>query len=55
MSKAFAIGILVMGILALVYGGFRESKSTQEANVGPLEIGVALAIVSGGVLTRRKS
>lgn len=55
MSKAFASGILVIGILALVYGGFRESKSSQEANVGPLEIGVALAIVSGGVLTRRKS
>ena len=25
-----------------VYGGFRETKSTQEANVGPLEIGVGL-------------
>ena len=55
MTKVTAIGILVIGVLALVYGGLRESQHNQEANVGPLEIGLGLAIVSGGVLTKRRS
>jgi hypothetical protein len=52
MKKVFAIVILAAGILALAYGGFGASQRTQEANVGPLEITVALAIVGGGFLTR---
>ena len=55
MSKVFAIAILTTGILALAYGAFGNRQRAQEANVGPLEIGVALAIVSGGVLTRQRS
>ncbi len=53
MKKALAIVILATGILALAYFGFGASRHTQEANVGPLEITVALAIVGGGFLTRR--
>jgi hypothetical protein len=52
MKKVFGIVILAVAILALAYGGFGASKRTQEANVGPLEITVALAIVGGGFLTR---
>jgi hypothetical protein len=52
MTKGFAI-VMATGILALVYGGFGGSTSTQEAAVGPLDITVALAIVGGGFLTRR--
>ena len=54
MKKVFAIAILATGILALAYGGFGASKHAQEANVGPLEITVALLIVGGGFLTRAK-
>ena len=52
MTKGFAI-VMATGIVALVYGGFGANESTQEATVGPLDITVALAIVSGGFLTRK--
>jgi len=53
-KRAFAIGILAIGALALAYGAFGSMQRTQaEVNVGPLEITVALAIVGGGFLTRR--
>jgi hypothetical protein len=55
-KKAFAIGILAIGALALAYGAFGSMQRTQEeVNVGPLEITVALAIVGGGFLTRRST
>lgn len=55
MKKAFAIGILAIGALALAYGAFGSMQRTQEVNVGPLEITVALAIVGGGFLTRKST
>jgi len=32
--------LMLAGILALVYGGFTYTKSTQEAKIGPLELTV---------------
>ena len=52
MTKGFAI-VMATGILALVYGGVGASTSTQQATVGPWDITVALAVVSGGFLTRK--
>ena len=59
--------LLALGILALAYGGFSYTKSTERASIGPLKIeiqdkesvnvplwaGVAVAI-AGGVLLARK-
>ncbi len=66
--RMIGIAILAVGILALVYGGFSYTKETHEAKLGPLEIslsenrrvnvpiwvGVALAVVGGGLLLRGK-
>jgi TRAP-type C4-dicarboxylate transport system permease small subunit len=62
-AKIFAVVLIAAGILALVYGGFSYTKSTQEAHVGPIALTVkdkkyvnvpiwagAGAIVIGGVL-----
>jgi TRAP-type C4-dicarboxylate transport system permease small subunit len=62
-TKIIAAVLIAAGILALVYGGFTYTKSTQEAHVGPLELSVkdkrhvnvpiwagVGAIVIGGVL-----
>lgn len=40
MSGKTILGILllVVGILALVYGGFSYTKDTHEARLGPLEL-----------------
>lgn len=40
MSGKTIVGILllVVGILALVYGGFTYTKDTHEAQLGPLEL-----------------
>jgi TRAP-type C4-dicarboxylate transport system permease small subunit len=62
------IVILVVGILAIVYGGFTYTKDTHDAKVGPLEIsiaekdrvnvpvwvGVVLVVAGGGLLIRGK-
>lgn len=62
-TKGMAIVLIVLGILALVYGGFSYTKETHEAKLGPIEfsvkdkervnipmwVGVG-AIVIGGVL-----
>jgi uncharacterized membrane protein YdcZ (DUF606 family) len=59
--------LLVLGILALAYGGFSYTKNTEKASVGPFKVevqdrervnvplwaGVAVAIV-GGILLARK-
>jgi hypothetical protein len=59
--------LLALGILALAYGGFSYTKSTDKVNIGPVHFevkdkenvniplwaGVAVAIV-GGVLLARK-
>ncbi len=38
--KAFAAILLVVGVLAVIYGGFSYTKHRTEAKVGPVEIGV---------------
>ena len=66
-TKLLGAVLLVLGILALAYGGFSYTKSTERASIGPLKIeiqdkesvnvplwaGVAVAI-AGGVLLARK-
>lgn len=66
-TKLLGAVLLALGILALAYGGFSYTKSTERASIGPLKIeiqdkesvnvplwaGVAIAI-AGGVLLARK-
>lgn len=55
--------ILILGILALVYGGFTYTKQTHKADLGPIELKVrdekrvdipvwagVIAVVAGGGL-----
>jgi hypothetical protein len=67
-TKLLGAVLLVVGLLALAYGGFSYTKSTDNVNIGPIHFevqdkervniplwaGVAVAIV-GGVLLARKS
>jgi hypothetical protein len=61
--KMVAIGLLVAGVLGLLYGGFSYTKDTTTAKIGPLELSVkekqtvnvpvwagVAAIVAGGAL-----
>ena len=61
--KMVAIVLIVLGIVALTYGGFTYTKSSHEAKIGPLELSVKDkdtvnipvwvgigAIVAGGLL-----
>ena len=62
--KMIGAVVLVIGILALAYGGFSYTKQTHDTKVGPVEIsvsenrqvnvplwaGVALVVVGGGLL-----
>jgi hypothetical protein len=58
--------LLVLGVLALVYGGFTYSKEKGDARIGPIEIEVSekervnvplwagvAAVVAGGALALR--
>lgn len=59
-----ALGLLVAGVLALVYGNFTYTKETHEATIGSLELsvkdretvnipmwaGIAAIIAGGGLL-----
>ena len=38
--KIVAIVLIVGGVLALVYGGFTYTKSTDAAKLGPIELSV---------------
>lgn len=62
-GKIAGIALIVLGILALVYGGFSYTKETHEAKLGPIEFSVkdkqrvnvpmwagVGAIVAGGAL-----
>ena len=65
--RVLAVVLLVVGILAVAYGGFSYTKDRTAADLGPLKIevkekervniplwaGVAIAVV-GGVLLLRK-
>lgn len=61
--KMVAIGLIVAGVLGLLYGGFSYTKDTTTAKIGPLELSVkekqtvnvpvwagVAAIVAGGAL-----
>ena len=62
--KMIGAVVLVIGVLALAYGGFSYTKQTHDTKVGPVEIsvsenrqvnvplwaGVALVVVGGGLL-----
>ena len=39
-QKLVAIILLVIGALALAYGGFTYTRETHEANVGPLQFSI---------------
>ncbi len=61
--KIAAIGLIVLGILGLAYGGFSYTRETHQTTLGPLELTVKDqqrvniplwagigAVVAGGVL-----
>lgn len=61
--KLVAVGLLIAGVLALVYGGFSYTKDTTAVKLGPIELTVKEkesvnvpvwagvgAIVAGGLL-----
>jgi hypothetical protein len=66
--KMVAIGLIVLGILGLVYSQFTYTKETHDAKIGPLELsvkdketvnvpvwaGVAAIVVGGALLFVRK-
>jgi hypothetical protein len=66
-TKLLGAMLLALGILALAYGGFSYTKTTDKANIGPIHFevkdketvnvplwaGIAVAVV-GGVLLARK-
>ena len=66
--KIAAMGLIVVGILALVYGGFSYTKDTHDAKIGPLELsvkdtervnipiwaGVGAIVIGGGLLLVRQ-
>ena len=66
--KMAAMGLIVVGILALVYGGFSYTKDTHDAKIGPLELsvkdkervnipvwaGVGAIVIGGGLLLVRQ-
>ena len=66
-TKILGLVLLVLGVLALAYGGFTYTKETHDAKVGPIEIEVhdkktvnvpvwagIVVTVAGGVLLLRK-
>jgi len=67
-TKLLGAVLLALGILAVAYGGFSYTKSTDKVNIGPIHFevkdketvniplwaGVVVAIV-GGVLLARKN
>ena len=66
--KMAAMALIVVGILALVYGGFSYTKDTHDAKIGPLELsvkdkervnipvwaGVGAIVIGGGLLLVRQ-
>lgn len=65
--KIFAFLLIIVGALALAYGGFTYTKSTHDAKIGPLELsikdketvnvpiwaGVGAIVIGGGLLLLR--
>lgn len=54
--KAFGIALVVLGVLALAYGGFSWTRKDTVVDAGPIEItadkteSVALPPIAGGLL-----
>jgi TRAP-type C4-dicarboxylate transport system permease small subunit len=62
------MALVVVGILALVYGGFTYTKDTHDAKIGPLELsvkdkegvniplwaGAGAIVIGGGLLLARQ-
>jgi len=38
--RVMAVGLIVAGVLGLVYGSFSFTKETHETKIGPLELSV---------------
>lgn len=38
--RMIALGLRVLGVLGLAYGGFSNTRKTHETQIGPLEIAV---------------
>ncbi len=66
--KLAGVVLLVLGLLAVAYGGFSYTKKTDNVDLGPIHIAVhdrervnvplwagVLAAVAGGVLIARKA
>jgi hypothetical protein len=65
--KMLGFVLLILGVLALAYGGFSYTKETHDAKLGPIKVeikdkehvnvpvwaGVAAAIAGGALLARR--
>jgi len=67
-TKLLGVVLLVLGILAVAYGGFSYVKKTDNVDLGPIHIAVqdkervnvplwagVLVAVAGGVLLARKA
>ncbi len=66
-KRVLAAVVLVVGVLALVYGGFSYTKETHNAKIGPIDLsvketsrvniplwaGVGLVVVGGVLLIPR--
>ena len=66
-TKLIGAVLLALGILALAYGGFSYTKTTDKVNLGPIHVEVrdrervniplwagAVVAIAGGVLLARK-
>jgi hypothetical protein len=66
LTKVLAIGLIVLGVMGLAYGGFSYTKETHEAVIGPLSLSVdeneyvnvpiwasIAALIAGGALLIR--
>lgn len=67
-TKLVGLLLLVLGVLALAYGGFTYTEETHDAKLGPVEIQIkdkervnvpvwagAAAVIAGGVLLVRRA
>jgi TRAP-type C4-dicarboxylate transport system permease small subunit len=66
-ARLLGVALLVLGLLALAYGGFSYTQNTEKAHIGPVKIdvrehkyvnvplwaGAAVAVVGGILLTRK--
>ena len=67
-TRLLGVVLLVLGILALAYGGFSYTKNTEKASIGPFKVevhdrervnvplwaGLVIAIAGGILLVRKQ-